>query len=69
MCGAHVIMNVDKKLQLLKDTKKQERIREDITNLQLSVNEESFELCQELFLKKWTDDHEVQEFLSHFKKM
>lgn len=68
MCWAHVIRNIDPKLDKLGPKLKAE-LREDIFAIQLSSNKEMFEASSSLFLEKWRakESKSVNDFLKYFE--
>lgn len=68
MCWAHVVMNMDKKLHLIKDKKVRAEVRNDIIQLQLCPSGDAFLHASSLFLQKWeSSDHDTQSFLDYFR--
>lgn len=68
MCWAHVIRNMDPKLEKLGQKLKDE-LREDIFSIQLSSSQAMFEASSSLFLEKWRakDMRSVNAFLGYFE--
>jgi predicted protein tyrosine phosphatase len=69
MCWAHVVMNMDKNLNKIKDKRARAAIRDDITHLQLCPDEKSFQQATLLFLMKWGSSYEdgVRSFVEYFQ--
>ena len=68
-CWAHVVMNMDKQTVRVRDKETRAAIREDIFQLQLCPDEDSFHHAAALFLTKWesSDKDGVASFLEYFQ--
>jgi MULE transposase domain/SWIM zinc finger len=68
-CWAHVIRNIDKKLNTIKNPETRQQIRRDIVTLQLAKSDAEFDTAKSLLLKKYdacTTD--VTSFLEYFRQ-
>jgi hypothetical protein len=69
MCWAHVIMNVDKQLVKIKNVRVRAVVREDICQLQVCPDEDSFLHASALFISKWnmSEEEGVRAFIEYFE--
>ena len=69
MCWAHVMMNIDKQLVKISNENIRSAVREDIQELQLCPDEDSFLHATSLFLDKWraSGQEGVHSFIDYFR--
>jgi len=69
-CWAHAERNFEERLKRdqVPDDKK-EKVLNDIRKLQLSLNEEEFQVGARLFCSKWSRDKALREFVKYFRKV
>jgi hypothetical protein len=65
-CFFHVMKNVDEKRSLVKDKDVWNKVRSDISTLQLARSSEEFNAAKELWIRKYQDNPATAEFQKYF---